>query len=545
MRVWIDRAALAARGLTMGDIETALRARSADPAGGAAGIERARLHPALDRSFSRRPPTSRDCRSAAAATATWCNWARWRRWNSVPPSARVLPHQRPSAGRAGHRQDLHRQRPRRRRGRAQEIERINRTLPNGMKLAVTYDATVFIDVAVHEVYKTLAEAIVLVLVVIWLFLGSLRSALVPAVTVPVCVTAAFLPLLVFGFSINLLTLLALVLSIGLVVDDAIVVLENIQRRADLGRPAPLAALRGTQVAFRGASPRPRCWSRCSAHRLPRGQQRPPVPRTRGGAGRRGRDFRVLVALTLTPMMARCWCIRTGAPRTGHGVSAGWRRSPRSRVATATRSTATSTRRLFGRDDAGCASRWRSRCSRRCRANWRRPRNRGSFSVSVTGRKAPATESPSQARCGRWNVADAHGRGPSRCSACYPRAGRYRRPNMNSGRRSSSSSPGTTQPEHRRGGRRVRHDRRDSRRARGAAGPHRAHRSNGQPFQVVLQGPEYAATRAMARCRAGEDGPESRPSASTPTTKKPAADAGDRRPGRAADLGVTGGAIGDT
>jgi multidrug efflux pump len=119
-----------------------------------------------------------------------------------------------------------------------------------MKIDVTYDATVFIDVAVHEVYKTLAEAIILVLVVIWLFLGSARSALVPAVTVPVCVMAAFVPLLMFGFSINLLTLLALVLSIGLVVDDAIVVLENIQRRADLGEPPPLAALRGTrQVGF--------------------------------------------------------------------------------------------------------------------------------------------------------------------------------------------------------------------------------------------------------------------------------------------------------
>jgi multidrug efflux pump len=86
--------------------------------------------------------------------------------------------------------------------------------------------------------------------VIWLFLGSWRSALVPAVTVPVCVMAAFVPLLAFGFSINLLTLLALVLSIGLVVDDAIVVLENIQRRADLGEPPALAALRGTrQVGF--------------------------------------------------------------------------------------------------------------------------------------------------------------------------------------------------------------------------------------------------------------------------------------------------------
>ena len=131
-----------------------------------------------------------------------------------------------------------------------EIDRINPELPQGMRMGLTYDSTEYIAVAVHEVYKTLAEAIVLVLVVIWLFLGSLRAALIPAVTVPVCVIAAFMALYAFGFSINLLTLLALVLSIGLVVDDAIVVLENAQRRADLGEPAPLAALRGTrQVGF--------------------------------------------------------------------------------------------------------------------------------------------------------------------------------------------------------------------------------------------------------------------------------------------------------
>ena len=132
----------------------------------------------------------------------------------------------------------------------EEIARINTSLPQGMSMGITYDSTEYIDVAVHEVYKTLAEAIALVLVVIWLFLGSLRAAIIPAVTVPVCVIAAFMALWAFGFSINLLTLLALVLSIGLVVDDAIVVLENAQRRADLGEPAPLAALRGTrQVAF--------------------------------------------------------------------------------------------------------------------------------------------------------------------------------------------------------------------------------------------------------------------------------------------------------
>jgi multidrug efflux pump len=134
-----------------------------------------------------------------------------------------------------------------------EVAEINKTLPSGMQIASPTTATVFIDVAVHEVYKTLAEAIALVLLVIWLFLGSARSALVPAVTVPVCVMAAFMPLLLFGFSINLLTLLALVLSHRLVVDDAIVVLENIQRRADLGEPAPLAAFaRHAPGRLRGA-----------------------------------------------------------------------------------------------------------------------------------------------------------------------------------------------------------------------------------------------------------------------------------------------------
>jgi multidrug efflux pump len=129
-------------------------------------------------------------------------------------------------------------------------ELINQNLPQGMKIGITYDSTLYIDAAVHDVYVTLAEAIALVLAVILCFLGSLRAALIPAVTVPVCALAAFITLWAFGFTINLLTLLALVLSIGLVVDDAIVVLENAQRRSDLGEPAPLAALRGTrQVAF--------------------------------------------------------------------------------------------------------------------------------------------------------------------------------------------------------------------------------------------------------------------------------------------------------
>src|SRR5690606_15504584 len=131
-----------------------------------------------------------------------------------------------------------------------EAERIGQTLPKGTQIFVAFDNTTFIEAAVERVYWTLGEAMALVLVVIWLFLGSLRAALIPAVTVPVCLVAAFIALFAFGFSINLFTLLALVLCIGLVVDDAIVVVENVQRRIDLGEPPLVAARRGTtQVAF--------------------------------------------------------------------------------------------------------------------------------------------------------------------------------------------------------------------------------------------------------------------------------------------------------
>src|SRR5690606_30155799 len=131
-----------------------------------------------------------------------------------------------------------------------EAEQVQKTLPEGTDIFVAYDSTIFIEASVERVYWTLGEAMVLVFGVIWLFLGSLRAALIPAVTVPVCLVAAFIALYAFGFSINLLTLLALVLCIGLVVDDAIVVLENVQRRADLGEPSLVAARRGTaQVAF--------------------------------------------------------------------------------------------------------------------------------------------------------------------------------------------------------------------------------------------------------------------------------------------------------
>lgn len=132
-----------------------------------------------------------------------------------------------------------------------KAEMLNRNLPDGMQIKQSYDTSVFIEGAIKEVYKTLAIAIALVVFVIFLFLGSIRATIIPAVTVPVSIIATFTVLKVLGFSVNLLTLLALVLAIGLVVDDAIVVLENIYRRIDEKNESPLvAAYKGTrQVGF--------------------------------------------------------------------------------------------------------------------------------------------------------------------------------------------------------------------------------------------------------------------------------------------------------
>lgn len=132
----------------------------------------------------------------------------------------------------------------------QELEKIKRNLPEGTTIQDSYDSSVFIRESITEVYRTLAIAMGLVVAVIFLFLGTIRATLIPAITVPVALIATFMFLLAMGYSINLLTLLALVLAIGLVVDDAIVMLENIHRRIEQGEPPLLAAYRGAkEVGF--------------------------------------------------------------------------------------------------------------------------------------------------------------------------------------------------------------------------------------------------------------------------------------------------------
>jgi len=131
-----------------------------------------------------------------------------------------------------------------------EVDKINENLPSGMRFVVAYDTSVFIDRSIASVFETIAEAIILVVLVIFFFLRSLRATIIPIVTIPVSLIGAFGIMYAFGFTINTLTLLAMVLAIGLVVDDAIVVLENIYRHIEDGMPRLEAALQGSkEIAF--------------------------------------------------------------------------------------------------------------------------------------------------------------------------------------------------------------------------------------------------------------------------------------------------------
>jgi len=127
-----------------------------------------------------------------------------------------------------------------------EIARITPTLPPDIQLRVAYDGTIFMQDALKEITKTLMETILIVGIVVFLFLGSIRTALVPLVAMPVSLIGAGAVMMAFGFSLNLLTILAIVLSVGLVVDDAIVVVENVERHVHLGKTRVQAALVGAR-----------------------------------------------------------------------------------------------------------------------------------------------------------------------------------------------------------------------------------------------------------------------------------------------------------
>lgn len=304
MRVWLDRNELAARGLTVTDVENALRTENVElPAGSFESTER-QFTVRIQRTFR----TEDDFKKLVLAKGDDGYLVRLGDVARVEKSAvenRVMyrGNGKPRVGlgiikqSTGNTIDVAR-------AARKQAEQLNESLPEDMRIEVSYDTSVFIEKAVHEVYVTIGIAIILVILVIYLFLGSLRATIIPALAVPVSLIATFTVLYALGFTINLLTLLALVLAIGLVVDDAIVVLENVVRRIhEENEPPLLAAYNGTrQVAFA-----------VIATTLVLVAVFVPITFLEGDVGRLFSEFAValaaavsfsgIVALTLTPMLS--------------------------------------------------------------------------------------------------------------------------------------------------------------------------------------------------------------------------------------------------
>jgi len=287
MRIWLDPMAMAARGVTVDDIEVALRAQNLElPAGAleaptkdftirvARGYstpkEFAQLPVTPSAGVRASPPATGQqgalgtTASAAGAAVSPVSAAS----SAANPNAYVIrlgdiarieegPDERRRLFRSNNQDQVGIAITRQSQandleisdGIREQVAEINRSLPSGTRMEVAVDFTSFTRHAIQEVWITMGMALVLVALVNLLFLGSWRAAVVPSVVAPICILATFIVLAALGYSVNLLTLLALVLAIGLVVDDAIVVVENIQRRIDEGEPPLVAAQRGAAQVF--------------------------------------------------------------------------------------------------------------------------------------------------------------------------------------------------------------------------------------------------------------------------------------------------------
>jgi multidrug efflux pump len=246
MRVWIDREALAARKLTVIDIENALRRENVQlPAGRLESSQREltlRTETGLN--------TEQDFRSLVIGRGADGYLVRLGEVADVRLAAeneRSLSRSNGVPGVSiGIEQISKANTLEVARGVRAELDRIRPDLPPGTVLEINIDRSDFIGESMKEVVRALFISLSLVLTVIYLFLGNLRAMLIPAVTIPVSIVAAFIVMAAMGFSINILTLLGLVLAIGLVVDDSIIVLENIYRRIEGGEPPLLAAVEGSR-----------------------------------------------------------------------------------------------------------------------------------------------------------------------------------------------------------------------------------------------------------------------------------------------------------
>ena len=250
MRIWIDPKRLAARGLTVGDIEGALRRENVQ-------IPSGRLESST-REFTLRTNTglssADDFRRLVLREGRDDYLIRLGEVADIELAPENVRSYSATDGRAGMSLGIIPQAQanmlRVNEAVLQRIEELQSSLPDGISVSVNMDTSMFIRASLVEVAKALGLAMLLVLIVIYAFLGTIRATIIPALTIPISIISAFIVMAALEFSINTLTLLGFVLAIGLVVDDAIVVLENIVRRIESGEPTLLAATNGSrQIGF--------------------------------------------------------------------------------------------------------------------------------------------------------------------------------------------------------------------------------------------------------------------------------------------------------
>ncbi len=249
MRIWLDRKAMAARGLTAEDVEAAIRRENVELPGGRLESSGREFTVRTDTRMS----TPEQFRSLVVvrrndAQVTLGEIARvevgpeddrgeYRIAGKNAIGLGILRQSKANTLDVAH-------------GVRAEVARIEPLLPEGVSIFYGYDESLFIEQSIYEVFHALMIALSLVIGVIFLFLRSMRATVIPALAIPVSIIASFIAMGAMGFSLNVLTLLGLVLAIGIVVDDAIVVLENIHRRIEEGEPPLLASLRGSrEIAF--------------------------------------------------------------------------------------------------------------------------------------------------------------------------------------------------------------------------------------------------------------------------------------------------------
>jgi multidrug efflux pump len=312
MRIWLDPRRLAAHDLTVADVEQALRAGNAEiPSGRVEGHGRefsvrtrgdlsrpeefAAIVIAQEGDRPVRIGDVADVRLGAEDDRTIA------RYNTVPSiGLGIVKQQKASTVDVAH--VVH-----------DALPGLRELLPPGMKLEIAYDSSTFIEDSIHEVLVSIGVAMLLVVIVIFVFLGSMRATLIPAVAIPVSLVGSFTVIYFLGFTINILTLLAMVLAIGLVVDDAIIMLENVHRHMEMGKGRIRATLDGAQeIGFA-----------IIATTISLVAVFVPVAFLTGRVGRLFNEFGVavavsvaisgFVALTLTPMLCSRLLKRTAGP----------------------------------------------------------------------------------------------------------------------------------------------------------------------------------------------------------------------------------------